>query len=60
MDYYKLSKKKLCKDQMIETLVTFELDKTNIDIVEKRKELWNYAKELKKDDFFSKLLLFNG
>ena len=59
MDYYKLSKHKLCKDKLIEKLVDFEIDETNKDIVERRKELWNYAKELKKDEYFSKLLLFN-
>ncbi len=59
MDYYKLSKKQLCKDKLIEKLVDFEIDETNKDIVERRKELWNYAKELKKDEYFSKLLLFN-
>ena len=58
MDYYKLEKRKLKKRDMIERIILFELDMDNFEIVEKRKELWNYMEILKADQFLSKYVIF--
>ena len=60
MDYYKLGRRKLCKQQMIQSIVLYELDNDNLDIVNKRKQLWGYIKELKEDEYFSKFILFDS
>jgi hypothetical protein len=60
MDYYKLSRRKLCKQQMIQLIVLYELDNDNLDIVNKRKQLWGYIKELKEDEYFSKFILLDS
>ena len=60
MDYYKLSRRKLCKQRMIQLIVSYELDNDNLDIVNKRKLLWGYIKELKEDEYFSKFILLDS
>ena len=60
MDYYKLSRRKLCKQRMIQLIVLYELDSDNLDIVNKRKLLWGYIKELKEDEYFSKFILLDS
>lgn len=59
MDYYQISKRKMIKSEMIQSIILFEEDDNNNDIVEKRKKLWEYMKELKDDTFFSKYIIFN-
>lgn len=59
MDYYELNKKNLKKDEIIQTLVIFESDPQNEPLVEKRLRLWENIKELKKDKYFSKYIIFD-
>lgn len=59
LDYYNLPKRKMCKEGMINSILEYENHKENSDIVNMRKRLWKYAKELKKDKYFSKILLFD-
>ena len=60
MYYYKLSRRKVCKQQMVQLIVLYELDNDNLDIVNKRKLLWGYIKELKEDEYFSKFILLDS
>lgn len=60
MDYYQISKRKMIKSEMIQSIILFEEDDNNNDIVEKRKKLWGYMKELKEDSFFSKYIIINN
>jgi len=53
----KIGKRK--KDELIETIVDFELDNTNMELVCKRKRLWFYVKEIKSDKYLSKYIIFN-
>ena len=59
MDYYELNKKNLKKDEVIQMLVIFESDPQNEPLVEKRLRLWENIKELKKDKYFSKYIIFD-
>jgi hypothetical protein len=59
MDYYELNKKNLKKDEVIQMLVIFESDPQNEPFVEKRLRLWENIKELKKDKYFSKYIIFD-
>ena len=60
-EYYGIAKNikacKLNKDQIIEAIVIFENDKLNYELVQKRKRLWFFMDELKKDKFMRKFLL---
>jgi hypothetical protein len=57
LDYYEIPKRKMRKDEMIQLIVLYENEPSNVEIVEKRKQLWKYVRELKKDKFFSKFLM---
>jgi hypothetical protein len=59
MDYYELNKKNLKKDEIIQMLVIFESETQNEPLVEKRLRLWENIKELKKDKYFSKYIIFD-
>ena len=59
-DYYGINKKKFKKNEIIQAIILFEEDINNIYIVETRKRLWENIKELKKDKFFSKFIMFNA
>ena len=59
MDYYELNKKNLKKNEIIQLLVMFETDLINKPLVEKRIRLWENIKELKKDKYFSKYIIFD-
>tara|TARA_X000000368_G_scaffold88406_1_gene67378 strand:+ start:7418 stop:7816 length:399 start_codon:yes stop_codon:yes gene_type:complete len=61
-DYHlknKLNLKKRKKDELIETIIDFEMDPENIILVNRRKQLWFYLKELKSDKYLSKYIIFN-
>lgn len=53
----KIGKKK--KNELIESIVDFELDNNNMELVCKRKRLWFYVKEIKNDKYLSKYIIFN-
>jgi hypothetical protein len=61
-DYYGFAKNvknsKLNKEQLIETLVAFESDPNNSEIVFKRQNMWFYINELKHDKFMKKFVLW--
>ena len=59
LDYYNLPKRKMCKEGMINAIIEYENKIENSEIVHTRKRLWKYAKELKEDKYFSKILLFD-
>lgn len=58
-EYYKISKRKKRKDELIQDIVVFEIDPNNIELVFRRKKLWSYMKEIKEDRYLSKFLIFN-
>jgi len=58
MDYYGVSKKNMRKDEMIQIIILFESDPINSKIVERRRNLWDYINELKKDAYFSKFIIW--
>jgi hypothetical protein len=62
-DYYKISKflraQKSNKDDIIRSLVFFEQNPSNYEIVLKRKQLWFYINEIKNDKFMKKYVLWN-
>lgn len=60
-DYYKIGKNlRICKSnktEIIESIVFFESNSENFEIVLKRKQLWFYIKELNNDNFMKKYIL---
>ena len=58
IDYYGLTKKRMTKDEIVLSIVLFEMEEQNKEIVEKRKRLWKNIEELKQDSYFSKFILF--
>jgi hypothetical protein len=61
-EYYGFAKdlknNKFNKEQIIEYLVSFETDPTNMDIVFRRQNMWFYINELKNDKFMKKFILW--
>ena len=57
LQYYDISKGRMCKDEIIQTIILFETDENNLNIVNKRKYLWSVATQLKNDDFFGKYIV---
>jgi hypothetical protein len=58
-EYYKITKRKKRKDELTQDIVLFEMDPENCETAYKRKKLWSYMKEIKKDNYLSKFLIFN-
>ena len=58
IDYYGLTKKRMTKDEIVLSIVLFEMEEQNREIVQKRKRLWRNIEELKEDSYFSKFILF--
>jgi hypothetical protein len=56
--YYKITKKKVKKEQLIELILSFENDPDNSEKVYNRKRMWHYLNELKNDSYFSKYVIF--
>ena len=59
MDYNNLPKRKLKKEELIDSIVQFENAPENSAIVYNRKRLWHYLNELKNDSYFGKFVIFN-
>jgi hypothetical protein len=58
-DYYGIKHiKKANKLIIIHAIVEFENNHANYDVVSRRKQLWMYIDEIKKDKFMKKYLLF--
>ena len=60
LDYYKLSRRKLNKTEMVQIIVIFENDPVNEVIVATRRQLWKYLKRLRDDEYLSKYIIFDG
>ena len=58
-DYYGISKRKKKKDKLVEDIVIFEKFSENVTLVYKRKKLWSYIDEIKKDKYLSKFLILD-
>jgi len=62
-EYYNIAKQlrrnKCNKPDIINTLVLFENDPENFEIMIKRKQLWFYINECKNDKFMKKYVLWN-
>lgn len=58
MEYYGLSRRKLKKNEMVQTIVMYEGDPDNWSIVEKRRRLWQNIEELVEDPYLSKYVSF--
>ena len=56
-DYYKISRKKLKKQEIIKQLILFETNEENIELVENRRTLWEYFLTLKNDPYFKKFII---
>ena len=56
-DYYKISKRKKRKSELIEEIVLFEMSFENDFIVNRRKLLWFYMDEIKNDEFLHKYII---
>lgn len=59
LDYYNIPKRGLRKDDMVQYIVSYEVEPTNLIHVEQRKRMWNHVVELKQDKFFSKYLIID-
>ena len=60
LDYYKLSRRKLNKTEMVQIIVLFEDDPTNEVIMATRRQLWKYIERLREDEYLSKFIIFDG
>ena len=54
-----LEKRNKKKGELIESIVLFEKNMENIEIVHKRNKLWSYIQEIKCDKYLSKYLIFD-
>tara|TARA_B100001769_G_scaffold275316_1_gene277190 strand:+ start:34381 stop:34701 length:321 start_codon:yes stop_codon:yes gene_type:complete len=59
LQYYKISQGRMSKDEIIQTIILYESDENNINIVNHRKYLWNMYIQIKNDEFFNKYLVIN-
>jgi hypothetical protein len=55
-NYYEITKRKKKKCELIDDIISFELNDENNEIVETRKRLWFYLSELKNDNYLSKFI----
>ena len=58
-EYYEISKRKKNKQELIVDIILFELNPENEYIAFKRKQLWEYMKEIKSDKYLSKFLILD-
>ena len=58
-DYYEISKRKKRKMELIEDIVLFEKDPSNIEKVMQRKKMWMYFEEIKKDKYLRQFLILD-
>jgi hypothetical protein len=58
-DYYKISKRKKNKADLIQDIIIFEQDQTNNEIVERRTEMWYCIEQIKSDKYLKKFLILD-
>tara|TARA_B100001287_G_scaffold274520_1_gene279992 strand:+ start:5705 stop:6082 length:378 start_codon:yes stop_codon:yes gene_type:complete len=56
-DYYKISKRKKRKSELIQDIIIFEQDANNQEMVDKRTELWYCIEMIKNDNYLKKFLI---
>tara|TARA_Y100001970_G_scaffold293088_1_gene437666 strand:- start:5989 stop:6369 length:381 start_codon:yes stop_codon:yes gene_type:complete len=54
--YYDISVRKKNKGEIVQDIVLFELDPTNIEIVTRRQYLWQCVNEINSDNYLHKFL----
>ncbi len=59
LGYYKISKRKKNKMDIVNEISLYELDVNNFDIVNRRKLLWHYIDEIQQDSYMSKFLILD-
>ena len=57
LDFYGICKRKLRKDEMVQSIILFEMELCNYELVEERKRLWLNFQELKEHSFFNKFMI---
>lgn len=57
-NYYKISKTRIKKEELIQLIIDFENNPENSELVYNRKRMWHYINELKNDSYFSKFVIF--
>ena len=57
-EYYEIKVNKMKKMEIIETLVSFENNLENVEIVMRRQKMWHYITALKEDKFMKKYIFF--
>ena len=58
-EYYRISKRKKRKQQLIKSIVKFECNEKNEYITNRRKTMWYYIDELGNDEIMCKYVIFN-
>ena len=56
--FYSIPFTRIKKQDLITTIVNYEMDNDNIEKVEERKRLWYYMQELKQNKYLSKYIVF--
>jgi hypothetical protein len=59
LQYYGIPKKNMIKDEMLQCLLLYEMERENREIVLRRVRLWRNIRELKADPYFAKYISFN-
>lgn len=59
-EYYEISSRKLNKAELIEHILTYEDNSDNNAITIRRKQLWNYMKQIKQDKYLKQFLIFDS
>jgi len=58
-NYYKIPKRRLKKEELIELIIQFENESENSLNVYNRKRCWHYIHELQNDTYFGKFISFH-
>jgi len=58
-DYYKISKRKKRKGDLIQDIIIFEQDEQNAEIANRRNELWYCIEQIKNDNYLKKFLILD-
>ena len=59
-EYYDISIRKLNKAEIIEKILTYEDNSDNEAVTTRRKQLWNYMRQIKKDKYLKQFLIFDS
>lgn len=59
LDYYNLPKRNMKKRNMIDSILIYESEIENIEIIIKRRTMWYYIRELKEDDYLKQFIIID-